>query len=941
MTNIFQLLEPAMEWLARVSVQAVVLVILILLVQMLGREKISARWRYALWLLLVVRLALPIQLPSRINLLSLRPAKPKPAVVETEMARASSLKANTQAPNRTAALVASESKPSSSPPSTSELARISPRESSREEVVTATRGWETWLPLLWLAGAAVLVLRIVVQNVVFYRRLRWAPTVTNTEAWQTLEECRQEMGVRHRLVLVETDLVRSPALYGFLRLHLLLPPNTMATLTPDELRFVLMHELAHVKRRDMEVNWLVTVLQVIHWFNPLVWLGFRRMAADRELAADARALSHLQPRENLAYGNAILKLLKSLMRPALLPGLVGILEDNNQMKQRITMIAKFKKTGGWSIPAAIAFASVALVALTDPSSEADRKPLKIPGKPAADLAVLRVWSCTNEELSFTGTTSADGRYLSYTDPETGGLMVRDLIKRKNLSVVKVAESWKEFVTGSAVSPDGSQIAYGLFKARGEIEIRMAGRDGTRDRRLYQSPGVVWGEPACWSSDGQQIVAGFQMPGGAVSSNLLAMLSIKDGSMRVVKTFAWDFPGGVALDPSGRFLAYHIRPSSSSPEHEIRLISLQGGVDNLLLGGPSDNTCLGWSPDGRQLLFASNRRSTIDCWVQPMEDGKPQGAPEMLKADVGGVTPMGITRAGGLYYKTSSDFSEILIAKLDLNSGQFVSEPRPLAGKFRGHEAEPHWSPDGKKLAYLSRGMLCVRSMSTGEDREYTLKIGDYRMPAWSADGKAVRVTTSHVNEKPGTFSVDLATGEAQRLDLGGFFLFPAKDETVAFQRVMNDPQRILRKNLQTGEEKVLYALKDESFGGGWMLSHDAKHLAFGTCRGEGAGWRNMIKCVPAAGGEARELMNSTNGISGITWFPDNRKILVRCGKELCILSLDGEAPRKTKAPFEATDFSIHFGGQQLAFAAKTTKSELWLMENAVPPLGKPKTTARR
>src|SRR5512138_3335265 len=82
MMNIFQALEPAMDWLLRVSGQAVVLVILILVVQAVGREKISARWRYGLWLLLVVRLALPTQLPSRFSLFNLTQFRPKGAPAE-------------------------------------------------------------------------------------------------------------------------------------------------------------------------------------------------------------------------------------------------------------------------------------------------------------------------------------------------------------------------------------------------------------------------------------------------------------------------------------------------------------------------------------------------------------------------------------------------------------------------------------------------------------------------------------------------------------------------------------------------------------------------------------------------------------------------------------------------------------------------------------------
>jgi beta-lactamase regulating signal transducer with metallopeptidase domain/Tol biopolymer transport system component len=936
-----------MDWLLRVSGQAVVLVILIALVQALGREKITARWRYALWLLLVVRLALPVQVPSRFSLFNLTQSRPEAASVDSGNPATSLETARTEAATTTAAEVTAAA--TTAAPSAGSPALRSLGEQQGDASASVAGGWEKWLSLLWLAGATVLVFRIALQNLLFSRRLRCAPTVTNTQAWQTLEDCRQLMEVRHRLVLVETEMVQSPALYGFLRLYLLLPKNTLATLSTEELRYVFLHELAHVKRRDMLVNWVVTILQVLHWFNPLVWLGFRRMAADRELAADALALSHLEPRENVAYGSAILKLLQSLMRPALLPGLVGILEDKSQMKRRMIMIAKFEKTNRWPVTAALAFACISLVALTDARSESGWKPVKLKGKPAADLAVLRVWSCTNGEMSVNVGTSADGRWLSYPNPHTAGeLMVRDLVKRKDQRVVRVspAEIRKGEVYDALVSPDGSKIVYSWEDNRPEFTgIRVIERDGTGARLLYQKPGVAYYGPVCWSADGAQIVAFLQIGMARPSPKEIVLVSVRDGSARVIKTLPWDVPGGVSLDPSGRFLTYDTCRSAMA-EREVRLVSIQGGEEIVLLGGPSDNRCLGWSPDGGQLLFTSNRRGTIDLYVQPVEEGKAQGAPALLKASLGSVTRVGITRSGGLYYRADADSTDIQIAKIDLVSGEFVSEPKPLTGRYRGHDSDPQWSPDGKQLAYISSRdngrVLCIRSMDTGEERDYALKLGDFHNLAWSADGKSIGLSTSHVHEQPGTFRVDLATGEARRVDQSGTASSPAtsgsalsSDGKVTFRRTLESPTQFLAKNLQSGEEKVLYTFpKDESYGGGWRPSPNRQYLAFGCNRDEGRGWRNMLKFIPAAGGEARELMSTTNNFSSFGWLSDSRQILCCTGSEFWLLSIDGQAPRKLRASLDGYMLSIHPDGQQLAFVTIKSRSELWLMENAVPALGK-------
>jgi beta-lactamase regulating signal transducer with metallopeptidase domain len=106
---------------------------------------------------------------------------------------------------------------------------------------------------------------------------------------------------------------------------------------------VFLHELAHVKRHDIALGWLTAFLQVLHWFNPLVWLAFHRMRSNRELACDALMLSRTQGEGTQDYGRAIVSLLEHFSVPQPLPGLAGILESKSQLKRRIAMITQFQK----------------------------------------------------------------------------------------------------------------------------------------------------------------------------------------------------------------------------------------------------------------------------------------------------------------------------------------------------------------------------------------------------------------------------------------------------------------------------------------------------------------------------------------------------------------------------------------------------------------------
>jgi hypothetical protein len=118
------------------------------------------------------------------------------------------------------------------------------------------------------------------------------------------------------------------------------------------------------------MNWVTACLETLHWFNPLLRYGFRRMHADRELACDALVLSRIAPEERHGYGQTILKLLESLIRPAVAPGLVGILEEKQQMKRRMEMINCNARTPDRPLLASVLLAVLGMFTLTDAQTAA-------------------------------------------------------------------------------------------------------------------------------------------------------------------------------------------------------------------------------------------------------------------------------------------------------------------------------------------------------------------------------------------------------------------------------------------------------------------------------------------------------------------------------------------------------------------------------------------
>ncbi len=373
MQTILNPLDGFFPALLRASWQAGALVLVVLAAQRLLARRLPPRWRYALWLIVLARLLLPVSVPSPASVFNFLHVPTTPGTRNEGLpprlapAFAPGAPGAAAQPDFSAAPAVDSGQPAASDASPPALDPVETA-SAAAPPSAPPLGWRRLAAWLWLAGVVGFAAVLAVQTIGLARRLRQTVPITEERLLRLLEACRAEMGVPRPVGLCETAAVSSPALCGVFRPRLLLPRGLAGRLSQPELRHVLLHELAHLKRHDLALNWLATALQVLHWFNPLVWLAGARMRADRELACDALALEAAGEAEKQAYGETILRLLEGFTHTARLPGLVGILEDRRQLRRRIRAIAGFRKPSRRSALAAVLVAGLAVVGLTDAKS---------------------------------------------------------------------------------------------------------------------------------------------------------------------------------------------------------------------------------------------------------------------------------------------------------------------------------------------------------------------------------------------------------------------------------------------------------------------------------------------------------------------------------------------------------------------------------------------
>ena len=145
--------------------------------------------------------------------------------------------------------------------------------------------WASLLPVIWLAGAGALVLRLIAGFLTLSSITRRARSLENTDWTDVLDRTRAWMGVGERPTLLVSERVAMPCTSGWRRPVIILPESALEW--DDERReMVLLHELAHIRRGDIMWHLIAQLAVAVHWFNPFVWAAARSMRADAERAAD-------------------------------------------------------------------------------------------------------------------------------------------------------------------------------------------------------------------------------------------------------------------------------------------------------------------------------------------------------------------------------------------------------------------------------------------------------------------------------------------------------------------------------------------------------------------------------------------------------------------------------------------------------------------------------
>ncbi|PKM51398.1 MAG: BlaR1 family beta-lactam sensor/signal transducer [Firmicutes bacterium HGW-Firmicutes-7] len=194
---------------------------------------------------------------------------------------------------------------------------------------------------IWIIGIFVFAVATIRCNYNIKRIKRSVQRVQNKETEQIFTQCKTDLRIRRKLIFGESNLVQTPMAIGLFKPYIILPAHIVKQLSTNDINCIILHELYHYKNKDILINYVMCLFQILYWFNPLVFLAFKEMRIDREIACDIAVLSMLHEENYLDYGRTIIKFAEKLSHPSYLTVAADMGASKKQIKKRIEKIASF------------------------------------------------------------------------------------------------------------------------------------------------------------------------------------------------------------------------------------------------------------------------------------------------------------------------------------------------------------------------------------------------------------------------------------------------------------------------------------------------------------------------------------------------------------------------------------------------------------------------
>jgi Tol biopolymer transport system component len=559
------------------------------------------------------------------------------------------------------------------------------------------------------------------------------------------------------------------------------------------------------------------------------------------------------------------------------------------------------------------------------------------------LSIRQVWKGATLHV---GDISADGTMAAVVEARTANVGVLNLRTGETRILTQYGNYNRLNGVASQVhiSPDGKLLAFYAGLHDGVGEVRVIRTDGTQPRTLYRGPREERVAPLAWTPDSQSILGGriVKQVDGKWRTDLVLMAAAS-GDVRVLKSDIGPSRADIraVISPDGRWLAY----AEGAAGIPLRIVGMNAPEAVRFESMVRSDHPIGWTPDSKKLLFASNRSGGPGIWQQSVSDGGVGGPAELIRSFPNWPQGLGLDAKGTLYYREFS--AQIDAYTMPLADG---AVPTRVTRNVEGSTAGPMWSPDERRLGWftMDRGEVRefhVRDLASGAEKSVIMQLKVHKsfQSHWLSNGKILlripgRSIFTGSGSQESIHLMDPATGAAEPIAHGGQAY--SADGGKVYQL---DGPKVREVDIATGRKREVYHDPLASYVRDPVLSPDGRHLALVAHQAAAKDKPDYygavhIKIVDLATGTGRELVKVRPSWFRrmMAWTPDAKNLIyatewyagVDQPARLWIVPASGGTPKQLGRDFEGRVFGLTVSpdGRLLGFDEEKGYSELMAME---------------
>ena len=328
---ILNYISPMFYKILYMSIIGIFVGIFILITRKIFDKKISPKWKCIIWMLLMIELIIPIKFKV--------PYKYK----NTEIISITGLVEPIQDVPAYEEIITKEE---STPQKVENNNDISIENKEEDNLQYQVKNIFLYfiLPIGWITGILANLAFIFLGEKNIKNNINGKKYIDNNLE-NLLEECKTKLEIKNNVEIVLQEFKKTPSIIGVFKPKILITPEFLRQDDKTK-KYIIMHELTHYKRKDLLFNYALLSITVIHWFNPFVWIFFKKIRQDVELATDEMVLEKLQENEKKEYGMTLIKSLQIFQEEPYTAKILCVTDENKNMERRIKMVKlsnKFNK----------------------------------------------------------------------------------------------------------------------------------------------------------------------------------------------------------------------------------------------------------------------------------------------------------------------------------------------------------------------------------------------------------------------------------------------------------------------------------------------------------------------------------------------------------------------------------------------------------------------